>query len=135
MKKIIEALAILVGMASTAHAVTATWEHDGKNTTGYALYWHPTQQGPTNEYCKVINGNTVRTMVLDDGYFAPGVSYTFSMVAFRDAAGEENDAMSVRSASVQWTRPGDPFVAPVDRLPSTLYLVPNGIGQIVITIP
>lgn len=135
MKKLIVALAIIFGMATFAQAATVTWEHDGQNTTGYALYWHPTQQGPTNEYCKVINGNTVRTMVLDDGYFAPGVSYTFSMVAFRDVAGEENDAMSARSASVQWTRPGDPFVAPVDRLPSTLYLVPNGIGQIVITIP
>lgn len=137
MKKILAAiaLALLISTPALAGTVTATWTHDGLNTTGYALYWYATAQGPVTEYCKTVSGNTVRTLVLDEAYFAPGVPYTFSMVAYRDVAGEENDAMSGRSETVQWTRPGDPFVAPVDHLPSTLYLVPNNISQIVISIP
>ena len=123
MKKLL-VLAILL-FASSAMAATATWTHDGVNTSGYTLYFWQSP-APTMIYNKSIAGSTVRSMVVDDNYFVPGVEYSFQMTAY-NAAGE-----SVRSATVTWTREGSIYAPPADKIPSTLYMKPNGVDSIVI---
>lgn len=128
MKKLIITLAILFGMASMAHAATVTWTHDGVNTTGYTLYFWKTDT-PDTVYTKSITGSTARTMTLDDNYFMPGVSYTFTMTAF-NAVNE-----SSRCPTVAATRAGQAYTHPNDKLPSVVYVAPNGVNQLVITLP
>lgn len=116
-------------MASMAHAaVTASWQHDGANTTGYTLYFWETSV-PGTVYNKSVTGSTVRSMTLDDNYFKPGVSYTFTMTAY-NATNE-----STRCPTTAWTRPGQAYVPPTDKLPSVVYVAPNGVNQLVITLP
>jgi hypothetical protein len=128
MKKLIITLAIVIGMASMAQAATATWTHNGVNTTGYTLYFWQTAT-PSNVYNKSVTGSTVRTMTLDDNYFQPGVSYSFTMTAYNATA------ESVRCPVVMFTRPGQAYQPPADNLPSIVYVGPSGVNQIVITLP
>ena len=128
MKKFIITLAIVFGMASMAHAATVTWTHDGQNTTGYTLYFWKTDT-PATVWNKSVTGSSVRTMTLDDNYFAPGVSYTFTMTAFNSVA------EASRCPTVAATRPGQAYTPPNDTLPSVVYVAPNGVNQLVITLP
>ena len=128
MKKIVLVLAFVLGIASYGECVTATWTHDGVNTTGYTLYFYKTDT-PATVYNKSITGSTVRTMTLDDNLFAPGASYTFYMTAYNATA------ESAKSSNAVWTRPGQAYTPPTDKLPSVVYVGPNGVSQIVITLP
>lgn len=125
---ILAALALILCIGTHAYALTATWTHDGTNTTGYTLYFWKTDT-PAVTYNKSITGSTVRTMTLDDNYFQPGASYTFTMTAYNAVA------ESVRCPNVMWTRSGQAYQAPTDKLPSVVYVGPNGVNQIVITLP
>lgn len=128
MKKLIAALAMILCIGTHAYALTATWTHDGTNTVGYTLYFWPTAT-PATVYNKSVTGSTVRTMALDDNYFQPGASYTFTMTAYNSVA------ESSRCPNVMWTRSGQAYQAPADKLPSVVYVGPNGVNQIVITLP
>ena len=121
MKKLI-VFAILL-FASTAMAANVNWNHDGVNTTGYTLYFWKSDV-PATVYTKSVVGSTVRTMTLDDNIFMPGSEYSFQMTAY-SGVGE-----SARSTTAKWTRPG--YTAPVDKLPSSLYLKPTGVDQLII---
>ena len=122
MKKLFIVSAILF-FASTAMAANVTWTHDGVNTTGYTLYFWRTDT-PATTYHKTVTGSTTRTMTLDDNIFMPGSEYSFQMTAY-NGVGE-----SGRSTTARWTRPG--YTAPADSLPSTMYMRPTGIDQLVI---
>jgi len=130
MKKILAAiaLALLISTPALAGTVTATWTHDGLNTVGYTLYFWRTDT-PANVYNKSITGSTVRSMTLEDGYFVPGVSYTFTLTAYNATA------ESTRCPTVAWTRSGQAYTPPADNLPSVVYVAPNGVNQLVITLP
>jgi hypothetical protein len=121
MKKLI-VIAILL-FASSAMAATATWTHDGVNTVGYTLYFWRTD-APATVYTKTVTGAAVRTMALDDNMFMPGAEYSFQLTAY-NGVGE-----SGRSATATYTRPG--YVAPADKLPSTMYMKPSGVDQLII---
>jgi len=123
MKKLL-VIAILL-FASTAFAATATWQHDGLNMTGggYTLYFWRTDT-PAVVYNKTVTGSTTRTMALDDNLFMPGAEYSFQLTAY-NGVGE-----SGRSATATYTRPG--YVAPADKLPSTMYMKPSGVDQLII---
>jgi hypothetical protein len=121
MKKYI-VLAIIL-FAAPAFAATATWTHDGLNTVGYTLYFWRTDT-PATVWNKSVTGSTVRTMALDDNLFMPGTEYSFQMTAY-NGVGE-----SGRSATAKWTRPG--YTPPGDTLPSSLYLKPTGVDQLII---
>jgi hypothetical protein len=118
MKKLLIIAAILL-FASTAMAadISAVWTHDGVNTTGYTLYFWKTLN-PAEVYNKSVLGNTVRSMALNEDYFAPGVEYSFQMTAFNEYK------ESGRSATAVWTRAGQPFSAAADKLPSVIYIAP-----------
>jgi hypothetical protein len=122
MKKLFIVSAILF-FASTAMAANVTWTHDGVNTTGYTLYFWRTDT-PATTYHKTVTGSTTRTMTLDDNIFMPGSEYSFQMTAY-SGVGE-----SGRSTTARWTRPG--YTPPADSLPSTMYMRPTGIDQLVI---
>lgn len=130
MKKLITALilALVICIGTSAYAATITWTHDGVNTVGYTLYFWKTDT-PATVYNKSVTGSTVRTMALDDNYFQPGTSYTFTMTAYNAVA------ESARCPNVLWTRSGQAYTAPIDHLPSVVYVGPNGVSQIVITLP
>lgn len=128
MKKLIIAMALLFGLSSMAQAATVTWEHDGQNTVGYTLYFWKTSV-PGTKYNKTITGSSTRTMTVDTNYFELGTSYTFEMSAYN------NQGEGPRSSQVSWTRPGTPYSPGEDSLPSTLFMTPSGINQIVITLP
>ena len=122
MKKLI-VLSVIMLFASTAMAANVTWTHDGLNTTGYTLYFWRTDT-PATVYTKTVVGSTVRTMTLDDNIFMPGSEYSFQLTAY-SGVGE-----SGRSTTAKFTRPG--YTAPVDNLPSTMFLKPTGIDQLII---
>ena len=116
MKKLLIIAAILL-FASSAMAVTATWTHDGVNTVGYTLYFWQTVN-PAEVYNKSVLGSTVRSMTLDEDYFAPGIEYSFQMTAFNGYR------ESGRSETAVWTRAGQPFTPASDRLPAVIYIAP-----------
>jgi hypothetical protein len=122
MKKLLIIAAILL-FASTAFAATATWQHDGVNTVGYTMYFWKTDS-PATVYTKTVTGAAVRTMALDDNMFMPGAEYSFQLTAY-NGTGE-----SGRSATATYTRPG--YIAPADKLPSTMYMKPSGVDQLII---
>ena len=122
MKKLIVLSAILL-FASTAMAANVTWTHDGLNTVGYTLYFFKSDT-PATVYTKSVLGSTVWTMTLHVNIFMPGSEYSFQMTAY-SGVGE-----SARSTTAKWTRPG--YTAPVDKLPSSLYLKPTGVDQLII---
>ena len=117
-------LAIML-FAIPAFSAAVIWEHNGVNTVGYTLYYWQTP-APTNVYTKSVTGSTVRHMILDDNYFAPGVEYSFEMTAY-NTIGE-----SVRSATATWTREGVIYGPPADKNPSIMYMKPSGVDSIVI---
>jgi hypothetical protein len=123
MKRLIIIAILLIALPCAA--ATATWTHDGLNVTGFTLWFYQTAS-PAVVYNKSILGPTVRSMVLDDNYFAPGVEYSFYMTAFNlvDKSGN--------SAIVKWTRAGVIYAPPSDKLPTTLYLKPSGVDIITI---
>ena len=121
MKKLL-VIAILL-FASSAFAATATWTHDGANTVGYTMYFWKTDS-PATVFTKTVTGAAVRTMALDDNLFQPGSEYSFQLTAY-NGVGE-----SGRSATATYTRPG--YTAPADKLPSSLYLKPSGVDQLII---
>ena len=121
MKKLL-VIAILL-FASTSFAAEAQWQHDGVNTEGYTMYFWRTDT-PAVVYTKTVTGATTRKMALDDNWFMPGAEYSFQLTAY-NGVGE-----SGRSATATWTRPG--YVAPADKLPSSLYLKPSGVDQLII---
>jgi hypothetical protein len=124
MKKLI-VIAILL-IASQAMALTATWTHDGLNTTGYTLWFWQTST-PTNVWNKSFPGSTVRSVAMSDDYFQPGVEYSFSVSAY-NTVGE-----SLHSApAVKWTRSGTAFIPPADKVPSTMYMKPSGVDTLII---
>jgi hypothetical protein len=41
---------------------------------------------------------------------------------------------SVNSTTVKWTRPGAAFTPDADKLPTSLYLKPNGVNTIIIDV-
>jgi hypothetical protein len=104
-------------------AATATWTHDGLNTVGYTMYFWKTDS-PAAVFTKTVTGAAVRTMALDDNLFQPGAEYSFQLTAY-NGVGE-----SGRSATAKFTRPG--YVAPADKLPSTMYMKPSGVDQLII---
>jgi hypothetical protein len=113
----------LLLIAVPAGAATATWTHDGISTTGYTIYfWR--SDAPASVFNKSILGN-VRTMQLDDGYFAPGIEYSFKINAF-NAVDKSPD-----SVVTKWTRAGAPYSPPTDKVPSVLYLRPSGVDTII----
>lgn len=126
MKKLI-AIAILL-FASPLFAATVSWQHDGLNTQGYTLYYYRTS-APTDVFTKTVVGSTVRSLELNSDFFAPGVEWSFQMDAYNAYAA------SAKSATVTWTREGTAYTPPGDRAPSVIYLQPQGVNQIVISLP
>ena len=122
MKKLLIIAAILF-FASSAFAATATWTHDGLNTVGYTMYFWKTDS-PAGVFTKTVTGAAVRTMALDDNKFNPGAEYSVQLTAYK-GVGE-----SGRSATATYTRPG--YTAPADKLPSTMYMKPSGVDQLII---
>ena len=123
MKKLL-VLAILLFAIPACAAVQVTWTHDGADTVGYTVYFQQTQ-GQT-VYNKSVAGPTVRQMILDEGYFVPGVEYTFRVYPY-NAAGQ-----AATSPTATWTREGSVYAPPSDSVPSTLFLKPSGVDSIVI---
>jgi hypothetical protein len=117
----------LLLIALPAGAATATWTHDGLNVMGFTLWFFQTST-PANVYNKSVAGAAIRSMVIDDSYFAPGVEYSFYMTAYNAID------KSANSAIVKWTRTGTAYTPPVDKFPTSLYLKPNGVNTIVIDI-
>ena len=124
MKKLLIIAAILF-FASTAFAATATWQHDGLNTDGYTLYFYKSAT-PTDINTITVYGSTVRSIPLNNGWFAPGVEWTFEVDAFNayDKSG--------KSVPVKWAAPGTPYTPPADKTPSVIYMKPSGVDQLII---
>jgi hypothetical protein len=125
MKKLLIIALLLI--AVPAGAATCTWTHDGLNVTGFTLWFYQTAT-PANVYNKSVLGATTRSMVLDDNYFSPGIEYSFYMTAFNAVD------KSANSTTVKWTRAGTAYSPAADKLPTSLYIKPNGVNTIVIDI-
>ena len=131
MKKLLIIAAIIMAFTVPAYAaeVEATWEHDGINVDGFTMYWK-VSTAPDWQFNKTVFDGTARQMILaPEEAFAPGTEYTFAGIAFNSAgnSGESNP--------VTWTRDGEPYIPPDDVLPTSLYLAPTGINQIIISLP
>jgi len=131
MKKLFIVLAILFACITTAQAadVIVGWSFDGDNATGFTFYWKASTATDW-EYNKTVFDGTARQMALvPEEAFAPGTEYTFAGEAFNAAN------VSGMSDSVTWTMSGEPYTPPADKLPTSLYLAPTGINQIIISLP
>jgi hypothetical protein len=97
MKKIIMAVLAVLAIAFTAQAadVKISFEHDGLNTDGYYCEYHP-QADPSITGTRVVTGNTVREIVLEDeSRFYPCVPYVFTAIAFAENPYRESPPASV----------------------------------------
>ena len=118
MKKFIIAFALIL-IPFLAQAATVSWEHDGLYTTGYHIMWWETDNppvAPAKPFGKVVTGNTVRQVEIDDMYFKPNVEYTFVGTAWNTTA------TSFPSGPATWTRVVPLVAPPVDNLPTDVYI-------------
>ena len=113
MKAILLAILILFATVVSAPALTVGFDHVGE-ANGYTLYWKKTD-GTGEVYNKTVEDGTIRQFVLDDGYFEPGASYTFTATAFNDRA------ESLHSEQLVHVIPT--YKPPTDHLPAVLFLL------------
>jgi len=114
-KALVLAVTLVLGVAFSASALTVAWDHDlVGDPAGYTLYWQKTD-GTGLLYNKTIDDVAIKQVDLDDGYFEPGTSYTFTATAFNGRA------ESAHSEELVYVIPE--YKPPVDHLPAILFLL------------
>jgi uncharacterized protein YxeA len=130
MKKIFIIAMVFLLMAFNAYAgdVIAEWEHEG-GADGFTLYFWKTAD-PANVFNKTVADGDAREMAVgQEELFAKGVEYSFKLNAY-NAEGQSGD-----SNLVAWTRPGEAYVPPADKMPTSIEVMPDGVDTIIIRLP
>ena len=120
MKKLFITIAFaLILIPFMAQAATVEWQHDGQNTVGYFIEWWETDNPPVlpnKPNSEIVMGNTARSLVIDDIYFKPNVSYTFVGTAWNATA------TSDPSNTATWTREIPLIDPPVANPPTEVHI-------------
>jgi len=117
MNRIFKALALstmlMFSVVCGASALTVAFDHDG-GANGYTMYWKKTD-GTGETYNKTVEDGAIKQVVLDDGYFEPGATYTFYATAYNDRGESVNSEELVHMIPT--------YTPPVNHLPAVLFLL------------
>lgn len=119
MKKLILVLAIVFLTASTACAITLTWDqHTDTSVQGYLLQWEETDNPPETFSIKIVGIENVQQEIADN-LFKPNINYSIWVLAYNGIgeSGKSNVLQFIRNA----------YTPPEDNVPTETYEAPGSV--------